>query len=192
LHSKVQGIAQHMIACCLHSCCSSTRKQPQGHGPPSDWRAIIPNSGTLSLDYVSTHPPGCTTSTTVWGALPQTAAAAGTAAAGSASSSTAGGAARTSAVGTAAAAVSVGRNSQAGAASGTRSKSNSLSGAAAAGAAGAGAAQSGLSAISDQQLELLMKNQVGFIDNQPTPGLSKSSYSACAVITCYCCGADAW
>lgn len=47
--------------------CSSCRKQPAGHGPPLDWRAAIPTSGTLSLDYVSTHPPGLGAVIGTWG-----------------------------------------------------------------------------------------------------------------------------
>eukprot|EP00879_Flechtneria_rotunda_P023400 GHRR01024752.1.p1 GENE.GHRR01024752.1~~GHRR01024752.1.p1 ORF type:complete len:705 (+),score=359.40 GHRR01024752.1:417-2531(+) len=47
--------------------CSTCRKQPQGNGPPGDWRSLIPNTGTISLDYVSTFPPGATAATTAWG-----------------------------------------------------------------------------------------------------------------------------
>lgn len=43
-------------------------KQPQSHGPPPDWRSVIPTSGTVSLDYVSTQPPGAMAQTLIWGA----------------------------------------------------------------------------------------------------------------------------
>lgn len=60
----------HVYMSCYCCACSTCFKKPQNHGPPDDWKAIIPSTGSLSIDYVSTHPPGTKPPSSTWGLPP--------------------------------------------------------------------------------------------------------------------------
>lgn len=127
---------------------SSCLKQPQSHGPPAEWRGVIPTSGSLSLDYVSTHAPGAKQATTLWG-LPRLSANGAAAAAGSGSTA---GKAPASASGAASAAGDRG--------SVARSRSVSSNGAAAGAVASGDGSVVQLQPMTDEQLQAFLRDHV--------------------------------
>jgi hypothetical protein len=149
------ALAPPLVAVCPRS---TNLKKPQSHGPPDDWKASIPTRGSLSFDYVSTHPPGTKLQHTTWGLPPLASSTTGSRYSRAASMT--GAAAAAAAEGASRDSSSTGAAHKAGAGAARQSVTGSAAGHGISGA-GAGAGDEGPKAISTQQMEVLMRDQVG-------------------------------